>query len=80
MFDTDLDTFDAAETLRHVSALRTVAERADRALLVAAAHWADLHGVVDATASALPGTERLVRLGGEGTPEAAEFAAAELGA
>jgi hypothetical protein len=29
---------------------------------------------------ALPGTERAVRLGGEGTPRVAEFAAAELGA
>jgi hypothetical protein len=80
MFDIDLDALDADGTLRHVSALRAVAEQADRALLMSAAHWADLHGVVDATASALAGTERLVRLGGEGTPEAAEFAAAELGA
>jgi hypothetical protein len=80
MFDIDLSALDAEATLRHVSALRAVAERADRALVMSAAHWADLHGVVDAAPSALPGTERLVRLGGDGTPEVAEFAAAELGA
>jgi hypothetical protein len=80
MFDIDPSSLDADGTLRHVSALRAVAEQADRALLVSAAHWADLHGVVDAAPSALPGTERLVRLGGDGTPEVAEFASAALGA
>jgi hypothetical protein len=80
MFDIDLSAFGAEATLRHVTALRAVAEQADRALLMSAAHWADLHGVVDAAPTALPGTERLVRLGGDGTPEVAEFAAAELGA
>jgi Domain of unknown function (DUF222) len=80
MFDIDVERLDAEGTLRHASALRAVAEQADRALLMSAAHWADLNGVVDVTPTALPGTERLVRLGGEGTPEAAEFAAAELGA
>ncbi|MDX6365739.1 MAG: hypothetical protein QOK30_815 [Nocardioidaceae bacterium] len=79
MFDSDLSALDAEGTLRHVSVLRAVAEQADRALLMSAAHWSDLHGVVDAAPTALPGTERLVRLGGDGTPEVAEFAAAELG-
>ncbi len=45
--------------------------------LVLAAQWADLHPTSSGTA--LPGTERSKRYGGEGTPFAGEFAAAELG-
>ena len=50
--------------------------------LVLAAQWADLHPadtLHPATGTVLPGTERARRFGGEGTPEAGEFAAAELG-
>ena len=49
--------------------------------LVLAAQWADLHpaDTSSATGTVLPGTERARRFGGEGTPEAGEFAAAELG-
>jgi hypothetical protein len=48
--------------------------------LVLAAQWADLHPA-EAVGSGvvLPGTERAKRYGGEGTPFAGEFAAAELG-
>ncbi len=45
--------------------------------LVLAAQWADLHPTSSGTA--LPGTERSRRYGGDGTPFAGEFAAAELG-
>ena len=45
--------------------------------LVLAAQWADLHPTSSGTV--LPGTERSKRYGGEGTPFAGEFAAAELG-
>ncbi len=57
--------------------------------LVLAAHWADLHAEVsgpgpapgpgEVARSLLPGGERMRRFGGDGTPEVAEFAAAELG-
>jgi hypothetical protein len=47
--------------------------------LATAAHWADLHAVLART-SALPGSERMMPLGGDGTPEVAEFAPAEYGA
>jgi uncharacterized protein DUF222 len=79
MFDQDVSELDAGDTLRHVAEMRALSERADCSILAAAAHWADLHGVVD-DGTLLPGTERLVRLGGDGTPEVAEFASAELGA
>ncbi len=42
-----------------------------------AAQWADLHPTSSGTV--LPGTERSKRYGGDGTPFAGEFAAAELG-
>ncbi|HET6653603.1 MAG TPA: DUF222 domain-containing protein [Nocardioides sp.] len=45
--------------------------------LVLAAQWADLHPLSSGTV--LPGTERCKRYGGDGTPFAGEFAAAELG-
>ncbi|HET6653523.1 MAG TPA: DUF222 domain-containing protein [Nocardioides sp.] len=45
--------------------------------LVLAAQWADLHPM--STGTVLPGTERCKRYGGDGTPFAGEFAAAELG-
>ena len=46
-----------------------------------AAHWADQHPAetLYGIPVGLPGRERVVMLGGEGTPEVAEFAAAELG-
>jgi Domain of unknown function (DUF222) len=46
-----------------------------------ASHWADLHGELDrASSPALPGAEQMIRFGGDGTPEVAEFAPCELGA
>jgi Domain of unknown function (DUF222) len=80
MFDEDIAGLDASQTLSRVAELRTMSELADRSILSAAAHWADLHGVVDEPVTSLPGMERLVQLGGDGTPQVAEFAAAELGA
>ena len=60
---------------------RTVLEQECR-LVALAAHWADLHHP-DSQAPAekpLPGAEQGRQLGGEGTPEVLEFAAAELAA
>ena len=45
-----------------------------------AAHWADLHAVLTHPGRSRAGGERLVGLGGDGTPQVAEFAPAEFGA
>ena len=65
-----------------VERARASAERAEAEILRAAAHWADLNSQPEAADGgiALPGCERLVQLGGAGTPPVAEFAPAELGA
>ena len=84
MFDQDdLCVLDADATLTFVSGARALADRAEVRLMEAAAHRADLHGVVqgfEPGCAALPGTERLAQFGGVGTPKVAEFAPAELGA
>src|SRR5680860_1613214 len=61
---------------------RAVADRAEVNVLVAAADFADMHGFVGGSpfGGRGHGTEQMVRLGGGGTPEVAEFAAAEFGA
>lgn len=75
----------ASRPARDVLRCAVAAQRDENAarvrLLQLARDWALLHGALDAAASpALPGAERLVPFGGEGTPEVAEFCAAELGA
>ena len=85
MFDVrqDLDGMDADATLAYAVAADAALNTAEVAKLRAAAHWADLHAVVVAVGAGQPGAagcERLIRLGGAGTPEVAEFATAELGA
>ena len=80
VFDTDLSALDASALLVEAERARAIADAAEVHVLRLAAHWADLHAVVERVGPALPGSERLVRLGGAGTPEVAEFAAAELGA
>ncbi len=74
-----VDELDADRTLSEVDDTRRAVNRAEARQLALAAHWADLHAVLD-TPAATPGGQRLVRLGGDGTPEVLEFAAAELGA
>ena len=82
MFDTDLAGLGPAATLSAAAEAQAVADRAEVRLLAVAAHWADLHGEVEQTVDGrwLPGMERLVGLGGDGTPGVGEFALAELGA
>ncbi|MEP6667326.1 MAG: hypothetical protein ABJA81_12835, partial [Nocardioidaceae bacterium] len=82
MFDTQMGDLDAVATLAAVYEARAVSNRAEVRILQAAMRWADLHGHLEENEAgvSLPGTERLVRLGGAGTPEVAEFAPAELGA
>jgi hypothetical protein len=82
MFDTDPADLDADATLTAAAEAQAVADRAEVQLLTVAAHWADLHAVAESPADGrfLPGMERLVGLGGEGTPPVAEFSPAELAA
>ena len=80
MFDTDLSALDETAILSHVEEVRVVAEQTEVRLLQAAACWADLHSeLARATSPLLPGSEKLVLFGGDGTPGVAEFAPAELG-
>jgi hypothetical protein len=82
MTGADLSALDADALLSAAEDNERVARAAEARRLEVAAAWADLHGALDgpARSAALPGAERLVRLGGDGTPEVAEFAPAELGA
>ena len=83
----EIADLDAAAALAVAAQARAAADRAEAVLLAVAAHYADLHpgpGVdrddaVDET-ERLPGMERARVYGGEGCPEVAEFAPAELGA
>lgn len=74
-----VDEMDAGQTLAEVASTRQAITTAEVRQLVAVAHWADLHGILECP-SRVRGSEMLVRPGGNGTPELAEFAAAELGA
>jgi Domain of unknown function (DUF222) len=73
---------DASTTLSLVAQTRRQVLEHECKLIELAAHWSDLHHP-DSQAPAekpLPGAERGRQLGGDGTPEVLEFAAAELGA
>jgi hypothetical protein len=81
MFDAAVCDLDAAGALAAAEQARAVAAAAEVRILQIAAHWADLHGVLDGgPGPVLPGEERLVDLGGAGTPAVGEFCPAELGA
>ena len=82
MFEADIADLDPAATLVAAVQARAVADRAEVRLLEAAAHWADLHGEPERLLDgrSLPGMERLIEMGGAGTPAVAEFCPAELGA
>ena len=71
------DTADA--TLAAVERGLRVKRAADARLLELAAHWADQHPEAALQGTGDRGSERAVRLGGEGTPLVCEFAPAELG-
>jgi hypothetical protein len=80
--DPDPSILDADALLSAAEANERVVQAAEARRLAIAATWADLHGFLDdpERCAVLPGAERLIRLGGDGTPEVAEFAPAELGA
>jgi len=82
MFDSEGGGPDPAATLSLVTQAHRLVLEQECKLLQLAAHWADLHHP-DSQAPAektLPGAEQGRQLGGDGTPEVLEFAAAELGA
>jgi hypothetical protein len=82
--DSALDERSVEQTLDAVELLWLEALEGNCEIFLAAAHYADLcngDALPDrGTGSVLPGTERSVQLGGEGTPRVAEFAAAAFGA
>jgi len=66
--DDDLVELDAAGTLAAAEANEHTLITAETRRLQIAAHWADLHPGDSVPESQLPGSERPVRLGGDGTP------------
>ncbi len=77
----DVDELDADATLAESGDVQLLVNLAQARQLRLAAHWADLNGVLaESPSGGLPGMERLVQLGGDGTPMVAEFAPAELAA
>ncbi|QDP97026.1 DUF222 domain-containing protein [Microlunatus elymi] len=82
MFDYEVDELDVAGAADAFSLVSELGLRVPCQKLMLAAHWADLHppeGLLPADAGA--GTmigERAQQLGGDGTPQVAEFAPAEL--
>lgn len=82
MFESLLD-LDAGETMAFLGEQRRIADQAEARLLAAVAHWADLHPLESlpygtTTRASGDGRDRAVPLAGEGTPEVAEFAIADL--
>ena len=80
MFDCEVGELSAADAAAAVSAAHHSMVEQECLLLQLAAHWADLHHPDSVPANSGRGRERARRLGGEGTPEVLEFAAAERGA
>src|SRR5687768_15555315 len=82
MFDSQRGGPDAAMTLSLVSQAHHQVLQHECALVELAAHWADLNHADSQPppVKPLPGAEQGRQLGGPGTPEVLEFAAAELGA
>jgi hypothetical protein len=79
VFDNGLVELDPAGTLAAVEANEQVLITAEARRLELVAHWADLHTGAGVAAHRMPGMERPMRLGGEGTPTLGDFAPAELG-
>jgi hypothetical protein len=77
-----IDDLSARDVLLAVEEARRRELSAQADTLALAAHWCDLHGEMeyDAERRVAPGDQELVGIGGEGTPDVEEFAAAELGA
>ena len=79
MFENDVAGLDEDATLAAVEGNEHTAVEVEVTRLLLAAHWADLKPGDAVDPHGLPGAERAVQPGGEGTPEIADFAPAELG-
>ena len=79
MFENDVAGLDEDATLAAVEGNEHTAVEVEVTRLLLAAQWADLHPGDAVDPHGLPGVERAVQPGGEGTPEIADFAPAELG-
>lgn len=79
MFDTDVADLDKDATLAAVEGNEHGLIEGELRRLLLAAHWADLHPGDAVDPDGLPGRERPIRPGGDGTPEIADFCPAELG-
>ncbi|MGH3362115.1 MAG: DUF222 domain-containing protein, partial [Nocardioides sp.] len=77
-----IDEMSGSELLDHVDVLATTQRRCEVQILQAAVHHATLNDpeTLDPAITQLPGRERAKRFGGIGTPDVAEFCAADLGA
>jgi hypothetical protein len=80
MFEPVMDGLGPRETLAALEQSVLQQVRAECAQLELAAHWAVQHPGESVESGDVPGAERPIRLGGDGTPEIAEFAPVELGA
>ncbi|MGA9749112.1 MAG: hypothetical protein WBQ50_16770 [Nocardioides sp.] len=80
MFDTSIDELDARGAAAAIDDAhrRLVAVECEQLQL--AAHWIDLHATEVEEPAGVPGGERTVRVGSDGTPWVPEFAAAEFAA
>jgi hypothetical protein len=87
MFESPVEELTATDTLAFLRDRRAAADAEEAKLLAGVAHWADLHPSVHPDHDpdywclddiGAPGTEREVRLAGDGTPPVAEFALADL--
>ena len=82
MFEEQVGGPNAATTLSLVAEAHHAVLLNECRLVELAAHWADLHHPASQAPveKPLPGAEQGRQLGGDGTPEVLEFAAAEFGA
>ena len=82
VIEQQLDEMSRGELLDHLDLLGRTQRRAEVEILRAAVQHAVLHNpeTLDPAVAGLNGRERARRFGGHGTPEVAEFAAAEFGA
>jgi Domain of unknown function (DUF222) len=79
VFEYDWSGLDAEATLTAADDTEHQSRAVEVKRLQLAAHWADLHPGDAVDPAGLPGRERPVLLGGDGTPDVASFAAADLG-
>jgi hypothetical protein len=79
---TALDGMSEDEVLDFADTCAVTARRAEVDLILAAYQWALMHSAdrLDPAEAGKPGREKARQLGGPGSPEVSEFAAAELGA